>query len=365
MQSEPKTYVLLLNWRGWRDTIECLESVFRQEYPSYRVVVCDNDSGNGSLERIAAWARGELESPVPAGPPLRRLCSPAVPKPIRYVDLTREEAERGEGEDAPLVLIQTGANLGYAGGNNVGIRYVRARGDGSYVWLLNNDTVIHPRALQSMVQTAEEDPDVGMVGSRLLYYDDPERIQAIAGGTVVRWSGLTRHLGADQTDLERWSDVVEPDYITGASMLVRDALLESVGLLDERYFLYSEEVDWCLRARERGWRLVYSPGSTVWHKGGQSVQYKSPLHDYHVLRGMLLLVRRFHPGLLPVALLYSLYRCLAPKVVRLQYARFRAVLRAYRDFFLEEDSAPVGGPGLRPVASSQAPVAKARRERVA
>ncbi|HEV2146520.1 MAG TPA: glycosyltransferase family 2 protein [Longimicrobiaceae bacterium] len=365
MQRDSKVYVLLLNWRGWQDTIECLESVFRQEHARYQVVVCDNDSGNGSLEQIAAWARGEVEAPLPAGPPLRRFCSPAVPKPIRYVELTREEAEMGAGGDAPLVLVQTGGNLGYAGGNNVGLRYVLARGDAAYVWLLNNDTVIHPRALSAMVRTAEDDPGVGMVGSRLLYYDDPERIQAIAGGQVVPWSGFTRHLGADQTDLDRWSDVLEPDYITGASMLVRSRLLEQVGMLDERYFLYSEEVDWCLRSRAGGWKLVYAPGSTVWHKGGQSVQYKSPLHDYHVLRGMLLLVRRFYPGFLPVAVAYSVYRQLAPKVVRLQGARIRAVLRAYRDFFAGRDPAPARDPGVLPAGARDAPAARVPRERVA
>ncbi|MBV9772316.1 MAG: glycosyltransferase family 2 protein, partial [Gemmatimonadetes bacterium] len=301
---------------------------------------------NDSLEHIAAWASGERQAGVPEAASLRPLCSPAVSKPIRYVELDRAAAERGEGGDAPLVLIQTGGNLGYAGGNNVGLRYAQARGDAAYVWLLNNDTVIDPRALSAMVEVAESDPRAGMVGSRLMYYSDPGRIQAIAGGTVVRWSGLTRHLGAEQTDLDRWSEVIEPDYVTGASMLVRGALLESVGLLDERYFLYSEEVDWCLRAREAGWRLLYAPGSTVWHKGGQSVQYSSPLHDYHTVRGMLLLVRRFYPARLPLALMYSVYRCLAPKLVRLQYTRLKAVLRAYRDFFGEPEALPrFGTPG--------------------
>lgn len=353
MQDHPKVYVLLLNWRGWQDTIECLESVFRQDHSRYRVVVCDNDSGNESLERIAEWARGERAAPVPETERLRELCSPAVPKPIPYVELDRVAAERGEGGDAPLVLVQTGGNLGYAGGNNVGLRYAQARGDAAYVWLLNNDTVIDPRALAAMVEVAEEDPRAGMVGSRLMYYGDPGRIQAIAGGTVVPWSGLTRHLGAEQTDPERWSEVVEPDYVTGASMLVRGALLDDVGLLDERYFLYSEEVDWCLRAREAGWRLLYAPGSTVWHKGGQSVQYSSPLHDYHTVRGMLLLVRRFYPARLPVALLYSVYRCLAPKLVRLQYTRFKAVLRAYRDFFVE--------PGILPAVATPEPARRRSR----
>jgi GT2 family glycosyltransferase len=340
-QEHPKAYVLLLNWRGWSDTIECLESVFRQDYPRYQVVVCDNDSGDGSLERIAAWARGELDAEAPREHPLGPLSSPPVPKPISCVYLSREQADAGDG-DADLVLIQTGANLGFAGGNNVGLRYAAARGDASYVWLLNNDTVVHPRALLGMVRTAELDPGVGMVGSKLLYYDEPDRIQAVGGGRIVPWQGLTRFLGEGEEDRRQWETPLDPDYITGASLLVRTALAEEVGGLDERYFLYSEEVDWCLRARERGWKLRYAPESLVWHKGGKSVGHRSPLHDYHTVRGMLLLVRRFYPGLLPVAFVYSVYRCLAPKVLRLQTERLMAVLHAYRDFLSK------AGPSLRP-----------------
>ncbi|MDP9349611.1 MAG: glycosyltransferase family 2 protein [Gemmatimonadota bacterium] len=340
---DPKVYVLLLNWRGWKDTIECLESVLRQPYPRYQVIVCDNDSGDGSLERIAAWARGELAADAALGHLVSARSTPPVRKPVPCVHLTREEAECGAG-DAPLVLVQTGGNLGFAGGNNVGLRYAMARGDAAYVWLLNNDTVVDPGALLAMVQVAESDPEVGMVGSKLLYYDEPGRIQAAGGGRVIPWQGLTAFLGEGEEDRRQWEEPLDPDYITGASLLVRASLVEELGGLDERYFLYSEEVDWCLRARERGWRLRYAPGSLVWHKGGKSVGHRSALHDYHTVRGMLLLVRRFYPALLPAAFLYSMYRCVAPKVFRLQFGRLRAVLRAYRDFL--SNASPSFRPGI-------------------
>ena len=329
----PKVCVLLLNWRGWQDTIECLESVFRQAYPRYQVVVCDNDSGDDSVARIRAWSRGEIEPGGAPDGPLLHLSTPGVAKPIPCVVLTREQAEAGGGPEAgaPLVIVETGGNLGFAGGNNVGLRFARARGDCDYVWLLNNDTVIDPHALAELVRTAERDERVGMVGSTLRYYDEPERVQAYGGGRVVRWNGSTRH--HDET-FSGPLDALEPDYITGGSLLLRRELLEAVGEMDDRYFLYSEEVDWCLRSREQGWRLAFAPRSLVWHKGGRSVVYSSPLHDYHTTRGMLLLVRRFYPHLLPLAVGYSLYRCLAPKIVRLQYTRFRAVMRAYADLLL-------------------------------
>lgn len=333
--NEPRVYVLIVNWHGWQDTIECLESLLRQAYGSFRIVVCNNDPADDSLEKIQEWAAGRMISGAAPEHPLAELWDPPVTKPIEVVRYTRAEAEtRGAGDDggARLVLIETGDNLGFAGGNNVGLRYVQRQPDAAYVWLLNNDTVVAPDALSSLVKLAEARPDAGIIGSKLLHYDRSDILQTAAGGTVVSWRGLTTHLGEDEPDEGQWDEVIEVDYVTGASMLVRRSLLESVGELDERYFLYSEEVDWCLRSRAIGWTLLYAPGSRVWHKGGQSVQYRSPLHDYYTVRSMLLLVRKFHPMLLPFTFLYSLYRCLAPKVVRRQGRRFGAVILAYRDF---------------------------------
>lgn len=331
----PRVCILLLNWRGWRDTIECLESLFRLDYGNYQVVVCDNDSGDGSLERIAEWARGERIAEAPSTSEMRELSTPPVEKPLRLAVLSREEAEDGMPDsDARIVLIQTGENLGYAGGNNVGIRWALRRGSAEYLWLLNNDTVVDREALTALVRRSDGDPVVGMVGSRILYYDQPRRIQALGGGRVERWTGITHHLDGESHAAD---ERLQPDYITGSSLLVRVELSEEIGLLDERYFLYSEEVDWCLRARERGWKLAYAPESRVWHKGGRSVSYGSALHDYHTVRGMLLLVGRFYPSRLPVAIAYSAIRCLAPKVVRFQYTRMRAVLRAYADLIRRSD----------------------------
>ena len=331
----PAVTIIVLNWHGWADTIECLESVFRQDYPNYRVVVCDNASRDGSFEKIRAWAAGDLPVDGPGDHPLARLQTPPVPKPIRVAAFDAPPAEGADASDAPLVLIRTGGNLGFAGGNNVGIRFARREPGTKYIWLLNNDTVVDAAALSRMVEEAERDPQVAMVGSKLMDYERPGEIQTIGGGRVTRWRGLTYPIGAGEQDEGQWEERFDPDYITGASLLARAEAIDEIGEMDESYFLYSEEVDWCLRARRRRFALRYSPGSVVWHKGGRSVGYGSSLHDYHTVRSMLLLVRNFYPHLLPITFVYSLGRCLAPKIVRLQYDRFRAVLRAYRDFFAE------------------------------
>ena len=337
----PRVYVVVVNWRGAFDTMECLESVFRMNYPNLRVVVCDNDSGDGSLQRIRDWALGRLvvRTPDPADPAADGF--PPVSKPIAVACYDRAEAERGGSAadgDPHLVLIQTGANLGFAGGNNVALRYAMARGDAAYIWLLNNDAVVAADALLAMVSLAEEDDRLGMVGSTLLFYDHPRQVQAFAGGRLHRWSGTTRLLGRD-TDLEGNLRTSSPgriprlDYITGASLLIRGETARQIGEMDESYFLYCEEVDWCLRAVRHGFALGHSADSLVWHKEGRSTGTVAPLREYYSVRSALRLTRKFFPLLVPAALVCSVFRSFLPKLVRLQPERFRPVLRAYHDFF--------------------------------
>jgi GT2 family glycosyltransferase len=136
----PLTYILILNWNGWRDTIECLESVLRINYPNYRVIVCDNKSTDNSYDNIKGWAHGYLSVHTTESNPLRGLSFPPIPKPVPYEEYDHLLAEKGgkPQESEKLILIQNGDNLGFAGGNNVGLRYAMARADFEYIWLLNN-----------------------------------------------------------------------------------------------------------------------------------------------------------------------------------------------------------------------------------
>jgi GT2 family glycosyltransferase len=334
--SAPRVAVLLLSYNAGEHATECLESLLRLRHRPSAIVVCDNASPDGSAGRVRAWAAGEAPAPVPADPGLRALVDPPAPKPLRLVEHDRAAAEAGGGAEdarAEVVLVRTGANAGFAAGNNVGLRYVLARGDADYVWLLNPDTVVDPDALGALVGAAEADPRVGMVGGKLLYYHAPGRVQAAAGGRLARWNGSTRLDGEGDPDDGRWDRPGEPGYVHGACLLVRTALVREVGLLDEAYFMYSEEVDWCLRARRAGWRTAYAPGARVWHKEGMSVGRKSALQDYHSVRSRLILLRKFYPLLLPLGVAHSLYQALLPKLVRRQPERLRAVARAYRDFW--------------------------------
>jgi GT2 family glycosyltransferase len=304
--SFPLVYVLVLNWRTWSDTIECLESVFRSEYPNYRVVVCDNGSENGSLEQIVAWAQGRVTAPVSPTHPLQSLTSPPVPKPLSIVRLDRATAEAGGSEissEAPLVLIGIGRNLGYAGGNNVGMRYALARDDFSYVWLLNPDTVVAHEALSKMVAEMDSAPAAGLCGSTVLFYDDPHRVQALGGAAYYKWLGFTRLIGK----LRRASAPIAADrvraslsMILGASTLVSKRFLQDVGLMSEEYFLFSEEIDWATRAKNR-YELAYAPESIVYHRQGRctglgtTFRKRSVLAEHYMAKSRLAFTRKYYP----------------------------------------------------------------------
>lgn len=297
---------ILLNWNGWKDTIECLESVFRLEGADLHVVVCDNASIDGSLGKISEWANGELFSEA-ANPQLSGLTSPPIAKPIQYQILTRDQAESGAyTSDAPLTLIQNGANLGFAAGNNVGLRFALGIRDCSYFWLLNNDTVVEPKALGALVREMHEHPEIGLCGSLNLSYQHPEDVQALGGKTYNRWTSRVDKL-PKLTRGELTSSAPAMDFVNGAATMVSRAFLEEVGLMEESYFLYFEELDWAMRAKGK-FALGYAGDSVIYHKEGASIGShpdrlkRSLVSDKYLSRSRVLFTKRFFPWALPFVL---------------------------------------------------------------
>jgi GT2 family glycosyltransferase len=216
----PKVHVIVLNWNGWTDTSSCLSSLEHLNYPNYQVIVVDNGSTDDSASR--------LRRQFPA-----------------------------------LELIETGKNLGFAGGCNVGIRRALDQG-ADFIWLLNNDTTVDPGALQALVDNARENPRIGAVGSAIYFMDQPQRIQAWGGGYINLWLGRSGHF------LKRISDR-QIQFLTGASLLLSRPALQAVGMLDEGFFMYWEDADFCFRLRRAGWQLAVAGRSIVWHKGSAIV----------------------------------------------------------------------------------------------
>lgn len=261
-------YIILLNWNGSDDTIACLESIRNLKGPSPRVVVCDNASSDDSWVKLKA-----------------------------YVD-TQPKLD--------VQLLQTGANLGFAGGNNVGIRCALSDPAVQYVWLLNNDTVVNPDALNALLAYMLQHPEVGVCGSTLCYLETPKIIQAV-GGKYNPWLGRSEHvLGHQSFDLAicRAVKAEQMDYVVGASMFIRREALEKVGLLSEDYFLYCEEIDWATRMSRLApeYKIGYSPESIVYHREGASTgandrdkktyQYFS---DYFFITSRLKFARKYYP----------------------------------------------------------------------
>jgi GT2 family glycosyltransferase len=295
--------IILLNWNGWNDTIECLESVFRMNYPRFRVIVCDNASTDGSMEHIRAWAGGRLNASCGSSE-LSRLLDPPIPKPVDFASISRVEVGRRDTRDTPLVLIETGANLGFAGANNLGLQHALSQPGMQYFWVLNNDTVVEPDALSALIDAMEADPDLGLCGSVLRDYNSPDCVLTLGGRAYNRWTGRSRPIKDPTPD----GRPIRLDYVEGASVLVRREFLETVGLMAEDYFLYFEEMDWAMRARGQ-FRWSYSPGSIVYHKEGASIgshrnrRERSTLADFFQSRNRLAFTWRFCPLLFPIVLM--------------------------------------------------------------
>lgn len=312
MKTADTTYVVVLNWNGWRDTLACIDTVLSSRGAPLRIVVCDNGSSDGSLGKIIDWAEGRRAPDTPEHPRLARLLSGRKGSPWQLI--TREEVESDSAAPAkePLVLVDNAANLGFAAGNNVGIRYALQQPDMARVWLLNNDTLVEPDTLSNMIDRLAQCDEPAICGSRLMFADDPSVVQAVGGNRYNAWTGnasesLGRYLPASATlDVPAYEEQL--DYLCGASMLLPRNFLEQVGLMFEDYFLYYEEVDWMTRNNGR-FRQLIAADAVVYHKEGSSIgsasldSRPSALSEYYMFRNKLRFTLRYYPARFPVAYL--------------------------------------------------------------
>lgn len=298
--------IVLVNWNGWQDAIECIDSLLALQYPDFHIFLVDNDSQDGSLEKIRAWCQRPSGDPAwLAHEGVGRVSDSGAATPIAY----REAA----GADHPLpaahpgcrlTLIRSGGNLGFAGGCNVGIRAAGLEAFG-YFWLVNTDTVVHRDALTRLVQRIAADDRIGMAGSTIRYYDTPRIVQSL-GGASLELATFTSRLIGEGGGLELIPEepaAIESQmvYVMGASMLVSQRYIREVGLLQEDYFLYYEEIDWAMRGRVR-FKLGYAPASHVFHKSGASSSKVMPLFTSRLYyRNRLRFVSRFFPEKLAAA----------------------------------------------------------------
>lgn len=320
LSGQAELAVILVNWRGAEDTIECLESLLRCPVPM-RIIICDNASGDGSVERIARWAQG-AERHVPKSAALAHLTNPPVPKPLPLQRLDREDLETAAANGAGLTLVQTGANLGFAGGNNLGLRLALKDSAINYIWFLNNDTVVDPGAPAAMMRALSGNPATGMAGSVIRFYHRPERLQLLNGSRYSPWTGRGYPIAGNEPanlDFDPDSVARETDFVCGASLAVTRQFAEQIGSMEESYFLYYEEIDWAVRGRGR-FQIGFAPDAVVYHKEGGSIgssrqtDRRSTLSEYYLARSKILFGRKHDrlkvPSLISHNMLLALRRML-------------------------------------------------------
>jgi len=241
-----RTYIILLNYNGLNDTCECIMSLRELAVAEdYTVVVVDNSPDPGQFEQLKGFA---LEQ--------------------RLDFIGFQEGQSVVYANEPLVLIKALKNKGFAHGNNLGLKFGLEQ-NGAYFWILNNDTTVQPDSLSELINCHRKNPKV-LLGSKLLYFHNKNTIQAV-GGVFRKSLYICEHVGEGVSKNTAKADFEPIDYPIGASMFVSRAFLDEVGLLDETFFLYYEELDWVYRAGKKGYRADWCETSIVYHKEGASI----------------------------------------------------------------------------------------------
>lgn len=268
----PSVAIVLVNWNGAAHCIDCLDTLLACDYPNVRLFLVDNASTDGSIDRVRAWCDKPVRPAEAVDLPGVERWSARSGEPIAHHVVEPSIAGTDRGPDPMLTVVRAGRNLGFAAGNNLGMR-VAGLDRYDYFWLLNTDTVVDRRALDELVACARSDKRLGMIGSTLRYHGAPDTVQALGGARFDERRGLFVHIGhglpAHAIEREAARARREMAYVVGASMLVPARFVRAVGPMQEDYFLYYEEVDWAWRGAP-AFRLGYAPLSFVYHKVGMS-----------------------------------------------------------------------------------------------
>ncbi len=260
MAEMPLVYVVILNWNLKDDTAECIDSVLALDYQNAHILVVDNGSTDGSMDYLSS----------------------------RFPEIQ---------------VIANEKNLGFAGGNNVGIEYALEHG-ADYVLILNNDTIVDRGLLGDLIKVGQADPRIGIVGPLILYHEAKDRIWEL-GAREYKWLPIPFSIGRRQVDRGQFSSPLPLDYVTGCSMLIKKEVFQTVGLFEPEYFSYGEDNDFCRRTREAGFKIMGVPEARVWHKVALTSKKVSKLTRYLKARNRIVFYRQHPHG--PSALLTDLY----------------------------------------------------------
>jgi GT2 family glycosyltransferase len=240
-----RTLIIILCYNGVVDTLACLASLRQVTYPSFDILVVDNASQDGTPEQVRQY----------------------FPE---------------------VAVIETGANLGFAAGNNVGLRYTLEQGY-DYALLLNNDTEVAPDFLTHLISAAQQNPEIGVVGPTIYYYDQPDLIWS-AGG-AINWKAGQTVMYTDAAGPQSSEQPRAVAFVTGCALLISRTAIERAGLLDERFFMYYEETEWCVRVGRAGFTILHVPAAKIWHKIPLNARFDKEYIAYYMTRNRLLFLQ--------------------------------------------------------------------------
>lgn len=292
--NHPRISIIILNWNGPEDTIECLESVYKINYPNYDIIVVDNGSKDDSIKKFKEYFKGEIKIES------NFFDFSDENKPITMFEYLETDFKRFDDDYARFnslnpnnraILIKNLDNKGYAEGNNVGIRFVSKYLNSDYTLILNNDVVVDPEFLNELTIAAESEPDIGILGPASLNYFKPDNVYSM-GAKVNFWIGSWKPLETGKYSNERAKTIIDVDFVGGAAFMIKNEVLNKIGLFYSPYFANWEETDYCMKAKKNGFRVISVPNSKIWHKVSSSISLTNPDRIYWILRNNIIFMRR-------------------------------------------------------------------------
>ena len=278
--------IILVNYNGYDDTLECVKSIIKSTYTEYKIILVDN--GSNDAEKI---------------------------RDNQFLN-----------ENCSVILYKE--NLGFSGGNNIGIKYAEETFAPDYYFLLNNDTVVDPYAIEKLVESCESIEACGIMTGRILYYSNKNVIWS-AGGRFDFKTGIADQPELGKINSEKYDGINATTFCTGCAMMIPSSVLRKVGYLAESYFLYAEDTDYCCRVMNEGFKLFYTGEAIIYHKVSSSTGRTSSLSQYYNVRNNFYIIKKYctHPFLGYVKRWYRIIKAICKKELTVSN-----VLKGYRDF---------------------------------
>ena len=285
----PKVTIVIVNWNGWEDTVECLESLYRIDYPNYEIIIVDNHSQDDSVKRIKDYSKGK-----------------------------------------ELIIIENEENYGFAEGNNIGIQYALKNLNPKYILLLNNDTVVDVDFLKELINAGEKNTHIGILGPKIYYYIKPNVIWS-AGCKISLKFARGIQIGSGEVDKSQYDDPKEVEYVSGSAFLIKTGVIDDIGLMDKKYFLYFEESDWTLRANQAGFKSLYVPTAKIWHKISRSGGgISKPTGLYYITRNRWIFMKNWASKVdYWIFIVYQVVGAIIFPVILTVYYRNTGLFKAY------------------------------------